>query len=260
MSTVRTMFETGASTCDPRREVEKYYGKYPGLVFENTAPDGEAHRGELVVDVPGILEETPDGSGQRPIRVVAKPCFPSGFFFVPEAGAQVWVEFVAGDINFPIWTGAWYPEGAVPQTTDGEGPTEFQKVIRTASGHVMELDDDDSKIVILDSNGNRATLDDQGITITDKADNQIIMDSSGVRVVDKSSNEIIMASGGVTVKSNAIKLGSDMAVEPLVLGNQWMQLFNMHVHIGNMGAPTSPPAAAGTPATPAHLSAKHKTE
>lgn len=265
MSTVRTMFETGTGTRDPRRTVDKYYGKYPGLVYDNTPPDSEAHRGELVVDVPGILEETPDGSGQRPIQVVARPCFPSGFFFIPEAGAQVWVEFVAGDINFPIWTGAWYPEGAVPQTADGEGPTEFQKVIRTASGQVIQLDDSDGaeKIVITDeTNGNTITMNADGVTIED-ANNVVTMDSNGVKLEDGNGNAITLDSSGVkleaansaiTLDTNGIKLevarsgitvgdtgvkitdGTGqpkfVVLEPLI---DWLQ---SHQHVGNMGAPT----------------------
>lgn len=243
-----------------RPAAEKYFGKYPGRVLKNAAPESQPHRGELLVEVSGILEEAPGGGGQRPLQAVAKPCFAPGFFFIPEEGASVWVEFVAGDINSPVWTGVWYPKDATPQTANAKAPTESQKVIRTASGHVMELDDDGAKIVLIDKHQNTITLNDNGITITDKSSNQVVMNAEGVKVVDAHNNEIILAAGGVTVKSQAIKLGSDAAAEPLVLGNQFLTLFNTHMHIGNLGAPTSPPVAAGTPFTVAHLSARHKTE
>ncbi len=211
------------------RQLEKCFGKYPGLVKDNTAPDDQAHLGELLVEVPGILEEGPNGQGPQPIQVWAKPCFAPGFFFIPEVDAQVWVEFIAGDINQPLWTGVWYPTKAVPQTVEGKDPKRFQKIIRTVSGHVIQLDDSEGKekIIILDKHGNQVTLDSQGVTI----------------------------------KSNkAIKLGSDGAAEPLVLGHKWFELFNKHTHIGNMGAPTSPPAGSGTQATGIELSDKHFTE
>lgn len=259
------MLNLGLEAQDQRNEAQTHFGKYPGLVLNNSVPDDVsdygAHRGELLVQVSGILEESPGGAGQRPVEVWAKPSFISGFFFVPEIGSQVWVEFVAGDISAPIWTGVWYPKDAAPDRVEGEKPTEFQKVIRTASGHVMELDDDGSKILILDANGNQFTVDEDGITIVDKTDNEIVMDGDGVKVVDKSGNEIVMASSGVTITSTAIKLGSDSSNEPLVLGNKWFELFNMHMHIGNMGAPTSPPGAAGLKAEkPLHLSGSHTTE
>lgn len=227
MSTVRTMFETGTDVRDPRRAVEKYYGKYPGLVFQNTSPDGEAHRGDLVVDVPGILEETPDGSGQRPIRVVARPCFLPGFFFIPEVGAQVWVEFVAGDINHPIWTGVWYPEDAAPQTTEGEGPTEFQKVIRTASGHVIQVED---------TNGHEA------IVIRHKTGSTVEMDRDGRITITDTGND-------TSIVSNKISLGTrGGAKEKLVLGDtlkskleELIDIATRHVHPTGVG-PSGPPA------------------
>jgi hypothetical protein len=149
------MFETHSDLHEQRTEAEKYYGKYPGRVVNNEPPDGADHRGELLVKVPGILEEMPDGEGLQPIQVVAKPCFLPGVFFVPEAGAQVWVEFVAGDLGCPVWTGVWYPSRGSPQTVEGHSPTEYQKVIRTASGHVIQLDDSEGeeKVVIQHTSG-----------------------------------------------------------------------------------------------------------
>lgn len=241
---------------DSNDSVRKWYGKYPGVVVANAPKkEGDPFDGEILVRVSGIRDEE-----RRPIEVWAKPCFHPGFFFIPEPDDHVWVEFIAGDIDFPVWTGVWYPQGKSPQTADGEEPAAEHKVLRTVSGHVMTLDDEVGSIVVADRNGNRLTLDEAGITIDDQSGNRIVMADGGVTVVDKSGNEIIMGTSGVTVKSDSIRLGSETASEPLVLGSQWMQLFNSHVHIGNMGAPTSTPLAAGTPATPAHLSAKHKTE
>lgn len=160
------MFETE----DSRQEnnAKKYFGKYPGVVLNNDPPQNDPHRGELLVEVHGILEETPDGKSQRPIQVMAKPCFPPGFFFIPEEKDNVWVEFGAGDINNPIWTGVWYPKGKTPNTVDTQAPAKFQKVIRTVSGQVIQLDDSDKneKLVIRDEkNDSTVTLDVNGITV-----------------------------------------------------------------------------------------------
>ena len=169
------MFE-GLSEESPRTgAVQKYFGKYPALVLDNEVPQGEddygEHRGELRVEIPGLLEETADGQGQQPLQVWAKPCLPSGFFFVPEVADQVWVEFVEGDINTPVWTGVWYPRDASPQTEDDQAPTRFQKIIRTAGGHVVQLDDseDEQKIVIKHMQGSLIRIDKEGhITIEHK--------------------------------------------------------------------------------------------
>jgi hypothetical protein len=166
------------------REARKYYGKYPGLVLNSDPPeDGSDHRGEILVEVDGILEEDPSGAGERALQAVAKPCLPPGFFFVPEPQDHVWVEFAAGEIDDPLWSGVWYPNDAPPKTPDGNPPTQFQKIIRTAKGHVVLIDDSDNaeQIVVFDGkNENTITLDSAGITVLDKNNNKLTMDSNGI--------------------------------------------------------------------------------
>lgn len=211
--------------------VKKYYGKYPGVVLDNDLPE-DSHRGELAVEVHGILEETPDDQSQRPIQVIAKPCFPPGFFFIPEVGDNVWVEFGAGDINTPIWTGVWYPKDKTPGTADGQAPTRFQKVIRTFSGHVIQLDDSDSaeKIIILHKSGSNVEIDQDGkITIIDKGDD-------------------------MSMVSKKISLGTKGgASEPLVLGDtlkskldELIQIIARHVHPTGVGPSGNPATEAAS--------------
>lgn len=148
-------------------EPRRYYGKYAGIVKKNKVADleleeRENHIGEIIVQVPGILEDADDG--QQPIEVIAKPCFSPGFFFVPEAESHVWVEFIAGNIDHPIWTGSWYPVEMVPKTFDDQEPNELQKIYRTAAGHVIQLDstEDDEKIVIFHKTKTAITIDKNG--------------------------------------------------------------------------------------------------
>jgi hypothetical protein len=109
-------------TCDERTK-RQYFGKYAGRVLpHDELPDDAAKRGEIRVMVPGLLEEDPQGK-PRPLEVTAKPCFPPGFFFIPEPGDRVYLEFVAGEIDFPIWTGIWYPDGLSPATFAGDSST-----------------------------------------------------------------------------------------------------------------------------------------
>ncbi len=193
------MFENLAETA--ARDAEKYYGKYPGLVLDNAPPEDAAHRGELRVQVPGVLEETPGGAGQQPIEVVARPCFVPGFFFLPEAGAQVWVEFVAGDVNSPLWTGVWYPTDMTPLTVEGEeGPTEFQKVIRTASGHLIQLDDTEGeeKVVVQHALGTSVTIDKEGHVVLEHKDGMTIE---------------VTADKAIAVTSDTVTLTADVTVD-----------------------------------------------
>jgi uncharacterized protein involved in type VI secretion and phage assembly len=85
-------------------ESGKFFGKYRGTISSNRDPEG---RGRLEVTVPQVL-------GKK--KLWAEACVPFagsgvGFFMMPDAGTMVWVEFEAGDPNFPIWTGFTWAKG-----------------------------------------------------------------------------------------------------------------------------------------------------
>jgi hypothetical protein len=141
-------------------------------------------------------------------------------------GDNIWVEFGAGDINNPIWTGVWYPQDKTPKTADEQAPTEDQKIIRTAAGHVLQLDDSSGaeKILLVHKTGSTVEIDQDGkITITDKGEDMSIV-------------------------SKKISLGTrGGAGEPLVLGdtlegklNKLLDAFMNHTHptgVGPSGIP-----------------------
>lgn len=272
-----------------RDTAEKYYGKYPGLVRQNTPPENDRdnpdhiHRGELLVEVPGILEETENGEDEQPIQVWAKPCFHPGFFFIPQEGDQVWVEFIAGDLNTPVWTGVWYPLEATPKTVTNEAPTYFQKVIRTASGHVVQLDDTEGeeKIVITHKSGAQVNLDENGsvlianqnnsfvflnaadgeLTLGEEHGNLVTLTDNGVLIANKESKVTLEMKGDkLTILSQAvdivaskinlhegtISLGGSTAIEPVLLGQMFMTMFNAHTHATAVG-PSGPPVPPLTP-------------
>jgi uncharacterized protein involved in type VI secretion and phage assembly len=86
----------------------QFFGKYRGKVANNVDP---MQQGRVQVSVPAVL-----GSGSLSW---AMPCVPYagsqvGFFAIPPTGANVWVEFEAGDPNAPIWSGCFWGSGEVP--------------------------------------------------------------------------------------------------------------------------------------------------
>ncbi len=88
----------------------QFFGKYRGKVENNIDP---MMLGRVQVSVPAVL-----GSGQLSW---AMPCAPFagpgvGLFTVPPVGANVWVEFEAGDPDYPIWSGCFWGVGEVPAT------------------------------------------------------------------------------------------------------------------------------------------------
>ncbi|MEQ4208814.1 phage baseplate assembly protein V [Actinopolymorpha sp. B9G3] len=85
-----------------------FFGKYRGKVENNIDP---MLRGRVQVSVPAVL-----GDGRMSW---AEPCVPYagsgvGFFAVPPVGAAVWVEFEAGDPDYPILAGAMWNAGEAP--------------------------------------------------------------------------------------------------------------------------------------------------
>jgi len=246
-----------------------YHGKYRGIVVDNADPE---RLGRLRVRVPSVL-------GEDVVTGWALPCAPygggagHGFLFVPEIGAGVWIEFEEGDLEFPIWVGTYWSrpgrdsELPKPNRRDGSEEASVQdppsrKIIKTAKGHTLQFEDakGSEMITVVEAvDGHVITLDANGIKVRDgKFGQEITMDAAGVTIADRNGNKVILGRTG-------IRIGSGGAVESLVLGTtlavnvaSFLASLSTHVHVGNMGAPTSPPMAPMQLQVP--LSPKHKVE
>lgn len=106
------------------------FGKYRGKVANNIDP---LDLGRVQVTCPAVL-----GEGTLSW---AMPCTPYagsgvGLFAVPPNGADVWVEFEAGDPDSPICSGCFWETGQVPVSP--ALPT--TKMLRT-DGLTLKIDD-----------------------------------------------------------------------------------------------------------------------
>ena len=88
--------------------MSEFYGKYRGKVENNVDPQ---QMGRVQVSVPAVL-----GQGRLSWAMPSVPYAGSGvgLFAVPPVGANVWVEFEAGDPNHPIWSGCFWGQGEAP--------------------------------------------------------------------------------------------------------------------------------------------------
>ena len=108
----------------------RYFGKYRGQVESNLDP---MSLGRLQVSCPAVL-----GEGTLSWALPSTPYAGKGvgLFLLPPRGANVWVEFEAGDIDYPIWSGCFWGSGEVPASP----ATENIKMLKT-EGVSITIDD-----------------------------------------------------------------------------------------------------------------------
>jgi Type VI secretion system/phage-baseplate injector OB domain len=222
------------------RQTDRFYGKYRGLVAINVDPLGQGRLKAIVPEVLGVMPSS-----------WALPCTPyagtlAGLFTVPMIGTGVWIEFEAGDVTRPIWSGCWWGSAQVPLNELGAPPTFASKVLRTDTGLTLAFNDIT-----------------QMITLTDMVGLNVIRMAFGV----------VQVTGKVMVTIEApVIMHGQAAVHPAVLGDQLLAylstlvgIFNTHMHPGELAAgilPVTPmiPVAQMPPPSPSLLSTKNLVE
>ena len=81
------------------RAEAKYCCKYRGMVADRNDP---LQLGRLKLRVPSILADAVTGWAWPASPYAGKGI---GFLFIPQVDDLVWVEFVEGDLEHPIWSG-----------------------------------------------------------------------------------------------------------------------------------------------------------
>lgn len=119
-----------------------YFGKYRGIVTDVDDPNNQCR---IRATVPAVLGEHPCGW--------AMPAMPfagdgHGMVMLPAVGSGVWIEFEAGRLDNPIWSGAWWASGQRP---DPQGPK--VRVIVFQNGHQVILDDDSDEVRVVHGSG-----------------------------------------------------------------------------------------------------------
>jgi hypothetical protein len=220
--------------------VSFFYGKYRGTVSDNEDP---RNLGRLVAHVPEVLGDVESGW--------ALPCAPyagdgSGQFTVPAVGAGVWIEFEAGDVSRPIWSGCWWGDGQIPENNSGGRATADLRIVRSEEGLMLSLDDGSKTIHVSDSDGkNVLEIKAQAGKVTMKATMKAIVEAPQIELVEN-------------------------GMHPIVFGDNLMQyltqlvtMFNAHLHPGELAlgilpVTPAPPVPPLIPPTPALLSMKVK--
>ena len=221
----------------------RYYGVVEAIVAK-VSEDPE-HECRVTLRFPFFDGATAESDWCR----VAQPYAGNGYgaVFVPEEGDEVLVAFVHGDMRFPIVLGGLY-NGVDKPPTDRTASKD-QKLIKTKHGHQVLIDDSQGQeaIRITTADGHELILDDAGHTVA--------VTGNGVKITLEDSGTVTVQGGTVTIEADQINLGSSAAFHQLILGDQFMEIFNSHTH----GLPFPPvvatvPGTALPPLTPAVFS------
>jgi uncharacterized protein involved in type VI secretion and phage assembly len=235
ISDILTAGRSGASRQTP------HYGKYRGTVTDNQDPK---NLGRVKAKVPEVLNEVETGW--------ALPAFPysgdgEGSYAVPPAGAGVWIEFEAGEVSKPIWSGAWFGDNQVPKDGSGTAATPDLKILRGAKGLHVAIDDKAETITISDGDGsNLVVVKAQQSQVRIEAKTKVIVEAPQIELVDGAAHQLVF--------------GDDL----LHYLNQLVSNFNLHMHPGEFALAVlpvtpSPPVPLFPPPTPSLLSMKVKT-
>jgi uncharacterized protein involved in type VI secretion and phage assembly len=190
------------------RTENRHWGKYRGIVVDRNDPD---RLGRLKVRVPSVLRDAVTGWAW-PVAPYAGAGI--GLLAVPQEGDLVWVEFLEGDLEHPLWSGgAWAKPGGqteIPEQAQDSYPD--QVVLRTASGNVIVLTDAPGK---------------ERITIRSATGCEVVLDPRASRVTVQAAEVVVRGAGG---------LAQELATKT-------------HTHptaVGPTGAPTDLPLALTT--------------
>lgn len=144
----------------------------------------------------------------------------AGFFFFPEIGDEVLVNFINNDPRFPVISGSVYSQKNTP-VYDPDQENQFKSIyskkkiliefddvdtiltLKTPAGNTIQMSEKDKLISLVDQNGNSLKMNDSGITINSSKD--ISITAGG--------NLNLSGSSGVSIKSDADVKADGMNVQ-----------------------------------------------
>jgi hypothetical protein len=113
-----------------------YYGSYEGIVMDNNDPE---NRGRIKVQCPAIF-----GEATHPKWIRSRGSFASkkaGWYLPPQKDDVVWITFLGGKPDFPLWEYGWFLKGEVIP-----GANKDTYMLCSPKGHVWVIDEKNNKI------------------------------------------------------------------------------------------------------------------
>jgi hypothetical protein len=206
----------------------RYYGIYPGIVVDNADPDKNG-RCRIAIAAIGHGAES-----EVPPDYWAMPNFPGlakgrdtaqmrGVWMPPEVGDTVWVQFQNGDVSFPVYGGGFLP---AESTNDLADAACLKKGIRTATGHLIQINDDPANLSITIAKGDGVGAQSGAMISLDKDGGLVVLVDSG------SSVTMDAKKGGITFmnvdpETEAVTSWATLGKDTVQMGNVSGCLFSM---------------------------------
>jgi uncharacterized protein involved in type VI secretion and phage assembly len=154
-----------------------YFGKYRAAVMNNLDPMLQGRIQVQLGDRYGLFPST-----------WAMPAFQfagkgNSMVALPQIGSSVWIEFEAGDPDYPIWTGAFWPDaGAFPPLALATATPATPNIhFQTVSGTSVTLSDNPAQnVLIKTTTGAMVMIGAAGITISNGQGASIAMTGPSV--------------------------------------------------------------------------------
>lgn len=171
-----------------------YYGKYRGLVAD---VDDPLEMGRVRATVPEIFGETEVSSWALPAVPFAGQGH--GLVLIPEVNDGVWIEFEAGNISHPVWTGCWWASDELDEVKKTQ-----TRALVTTKGHKLVLDDEEDEVRLLHSQGAEIKMTGDDITLT-IGGTEIKLTKNDL-TLKAGSGQIKLSAAGVDINNGAMKV------------------------------------------------------
>jgi uncharacterized protein involved in type VI secretion and phage assembly len=162
----------------------RLFGLVVGVVTNNQDPDG---LGRVKVRFPWLSDHEESHWARIAVPMGGKE---RGTYFLPEVDDEVLVAFEHGNPSFPYVLGALWNGKDAPPTTNYDGKNSL-RLIKSRSGHVIKLNDEDGK---------------ETVEIIDKNGNSIVIDTAKNMLTINTNKDIVLAAAQGTIKLQAQKI------------------------------------------------------